>query len=163
MIGQIPDATAVVDKANSVSWEAGMLAVLIIAFMSVIVYMIKRQNDHADSERAATANREEAHQLRLSALESQIHDIQLANSEQLVGLVRDMIAAKVESNNVQAATRDTLADLTRTIGLVNGDIKEMCNLLRHNPCLLAGAARGAIKVTDSQGNVLNVERETETG
>ena len=156
MFGQIPDTAAVVEKATGVGWEAGMLAVLIVSFMGVIIYMAKRQNDHSDKEREATTEREKGHQVRLAQLEQTIHEIQKANNEQLVELVRDMIAAKAESNAVQSATRETLAELARVNGLLNGDIKEMCVLLKGNPCLLAGRARGAVKVVDLDGNEIKV-------
>ena len=114
-----------------------MLAIIIIAFMSTIIYMIKRQNDAMRMEREAAAElresdrsesqlreqgmqqREERMAKRIDTLEDQIKSLQKDHSEQLVQMIQQVNAAITESNTV-------LQNLTATMGILNGDLKEMC-------------------------------------
>lgn len=150
------DPTPVIEKATGVSWEAGMLALIIFAFMSAITYLMKRQNDNARDERAVWNEREKRLGTRIDVLEDELKASQRLHSEQLVSLIREVTSAILRSNEEQAATRATLGNLERTMGLVNGDIKEMCRLLTLSPCLIAGRARGDLRILDKDGNEIAI-------
>ena len=174
LLAQIPDPSKVVEKATGVSWEAGMLAVIIVAFMSTIIYMVKRQNDSAREERLeasalreedrkqaqireeASAARETRMAERIDTLEDTIKAIQVDHRTEILGLLRDVTTAIAASSESQNAMRQCLGELRETLGQVNGDIKEMCSLLKLSPCLIAGRARGDIRIIDSAGNEIPV-------
>jgi len=176
ILGQIPDPSEVVSHANNVSWEAGMLAVIIVAFMSVIIYMIKRQNDSMKEERISAAklresdkeearlreqiaaDRESRMAKRIDVLEDQIKADKTTHANTLVGLIERVTLAITAASEQHAATQKTLEALTDTLGEVNGDIKQMCQLLQLSPCLVAGVERGDIRLLDNTGNEIKVQK-----
>lgn len=147
----MPDPTPVIQKAASVSWEATMLAFIMVVFMSVIVYMIKRQNDQALEERKNHAERESRMAKRIDDLEDESRKVESAHSVQLVALIKEVTIAIMKSNETQLSTSLTIQTLVATMNEVNGDIKELCQLIRMSPCLLTGCGREGYKLVDKQG------------
>ena len=152
-----------------------MLALIIVAFMSVIVYMIKRQNDSMKEERKAAAalresdkveskmreqiaaDREDRMAKRIDVLEDQIKSDKEQHSNVLMQMIERVTTAIAASTEEHAANRRALEQLTLTMDKLNGDIRDMCRLLQMSPCLMAGLKRGDIRITDKEGNVLTVE------
>lgn len=162
ILGQIPDPTMVVEKATGVSWEAGMLAVIIVAFMSTIIYMIKRQNDNQKVELEASAARESRMAARIDILEDEYRKSQKDFADNLVLLTKDLSTAMMETKSAMSEMRETLASLTTVMGTVNGDISKLCQMMQLCPCLLLGKYRGRFKLIDDEtGKVVDLTRFSE--
>ena len=154
----IPDPSKVIDKASGVSWEAGMVAFVMVCCMGVIVYMIKRQNDNVSAERQVAAEREERMAKRMNDMEDKLHLVEKENSTQLLITTKEMASAIAQSTAAQITVREALSELTQTNNVINGDLKELCALLKLSPCIALGHLRGNWKIVDDKGNEVKLQR-----
>lgn len=158
LLGQIPvpDPTKVIDRASGVSWEAGMLAIIIVVFMSAIVYMIKRQADQVRDDRKIYQEREMRMAKRIDELEDKLREIDAGHSARLVDMIKEVTTAILKTVDCQQAVSLSLSNLSETMDQVNGDIKDLCQLIRLSPCLLAGCKRGDYRIVDHEGKELEL-------
>ncbi len=133
----IPDPTKVIDTATGVSWEAGMLALIMVSCLILIGYMFKRQSDSSD--RMAT---------RLSEVENELRKIEKDHRDSLVAVSKEMANAITESTAARQSVHTALIELTRASNVLNGDLKELCQLLKLSPCIAIGSLRGDYKLID---------------
>jgi len=129
-----------------------MLAVLIIAAMSTLGYMIKRQGDSNSEERKEASGREARMADRINSLEDKISKLQGDHAATLVKMVGQVTDAIAKATDAQIATRETLVQLAATMASVNGDLKQLCHTMQLSPCLLTRTSRGGVRVVDKDGN-----------
>lgn len=146
LLAQLPDATQVVEKANSVSWEAGMLAIVIVTCMVALTYMIKRQNDAIGEERKdakeqllvmlgqleanakAAIDREGRLVNRIDELDDELRRIEREHASQMMTIIKEVSSAITESTKEREALgRDIqqLCELLRDCPLKRGEIREI--------------------------------------
>ena len=155
LLGQsIPDPTPVIEKATGVSWEAGMLAVIIFVFMVGIMYMIKKANDNMADERKASLEREKEYRTELNNLGLKLQTIQAEFSSKLVTITEKVVTALSETKDSQIEFRHTLATMSASIDEMNADIKDLCAALKLCPCLVV---KHGYKIVDPSGRVVNPE------
>ena len=161
LICQIPDPSEVIHAATGVSWEAGMVAVILVACMGALVYMMKRQNDNIRDERAVAAAREDRMANRMNGLEDRIDTLQTQHANTLVLLSKEIAQAMAESTAARVAVNEALAEMARASMVLNGDIKELCSLLKLSPCIALGQLRGRYKIVDERGNEIKLLNQDE--
>lgn len=157
MAQAIPDPTPVIEKATGVSWEAGMLAVIIFVFMVGIMYMIKKSNDNMSEERKAAQEREKEYRVQLRELETKIQGVQAEFSAKLVLITEKVVTALSETKESQGEFRRTLTSMADSINEMNADIKDLCAALKLCPCLVI---KHGYKIIDPQGRVVTPEEAT---
>lgn len=153
----LPDPTPIITKASGVSWEAGMLAFIMVVFLSVIIYMIKRQNDQMEAERKSHIERENRLGLRIDSLEDKMHAMEADHSAKSLAMTREVTVAILKAAESQGDSSVTIQTLIATMNEVNGDIKDLCQLIRMSPCLLTGCGREGYQLADKDGNVVRFE------
>ena len=159
---QIPDPTKVIDAATGVSWEAGMLALVMVTCMGVIVYMVKRQNDNVSQERIVAESRENRMAQRMNEMENDLRRLEKENSDQLLAMSKEMARAIAESTSARMSVHSAVSELTRANATLNSDLKELCSLLKLSPCIAIGTLRGHYKLIDDHGNEIELVKRTDS-
>ena len=161
LLAQITGADEAITTAAKHSWEAAIIVVMIVAFMAVIIYMIRQMITTADinmkalmadatAERKLSSDREERMAARIDRNEEVIGNLEEKHTQQLVSLTEKVTEAITASTGLQEAMRQTLERMDDTMGAVNGDLKELCQLIRVCPCLLVGKMRGKYQLVDRE-------------
>jgi hypothetical protein len=147
----LPDPSPVIQRATGVSWEAGMLAIIIFVFMVGIMYMIKKSNDNMSEERKAAQAREAEYRLQLKALEEKVHAIQLDSSGKLITITEKVVTALLESKEAQLSSKQAIEDMSVAITEMKADLRRLCGALELCPCLVL---RHGYKIIDPTGKVV---------
>lgn len=161
LFAQIPDPAQVINRATGISWEAGMVASIMVVFLSVIIYMIKRLNDQMEKERDVHKLREERMAKRIDSLEDELHKLQTDHQSQMIAIVKEVTACILRSVEGQTEVTSALRSLAEIMNGVNGDIRELCQLIKCSPCLVAGMHREGYHVVDQDGNKVDVSQMIE--
>ena len=161
IFAQIPGAEEAIKQASESGYEAVLMVVMMVALVGSITYLgkffVSRATEREDKATAKAMEREDRMATRIDTLEDVIRNRDTEYQKTLVKLVSEVTSAITRAASVQDEMRATLDLVREVMGEVNGDIKELCQLLKVCPCLLAPGGRESYKVIDAAGDEVKLE------
>lgn len=135
---QLPGADQAIESAASRSWEAVLLACIVVSGFTFLGWILRRHMEQSEKRECRLAE-------RVTRLEEK-------NLELGVQVA-------------QALSKSTFAmeKVATVMDEVNGDFQELCALLRSSPCLLLrSAGRDSFDIVDKRtGQPINILRQEE--
>lgn len=156
LLGQIDAGANIVDSASQHSWEAALLASLVLGGFGFLGWMLKRTLATGEARETRMAS-------RIDALENQIASMHTEHNANTAKMSRLVTEAIVQSTETMRAMNATLQGLSASTQQVNGDLKEMCSLLKMCPCLMVGMNRGDYRIVDRDGKEVHTTHKTAEG
>jgi hypothetical protein len=145
IFAQLPQPIETVTAASNHSWEAALLASLVVSGFGFLGWMLKKVM--ADSQ-----SREVRMATRIDLLQEAEKETHREYSTNLMNLNKAVTTAILTAAQAQDSQNATLARVEEVMRGVNGDLRELCALMKQSPCLLVGANRGDYKLIDATGN-----------
>lgn len=150
IVAQVTEAVEVLNDAASHSWEAALLASLVLGGFGFLGWMLKKVMSDSQS-------RENRMAARIDLLEAAELEMHKGYSDKLMSLTEKVTDAIAQSADAQRAMNQTLQTVTEVMRTVNGDLREMCSLLKMSPCLMLGTARGDYTLIDKEGHAVELD------
>lgn len=147
----IDAATTTVKAAASDSWEAALLAFIIVVGLFFIGFWMRWDGQKVKE-------REDRMAKRIDHLEDKMSKMHETHSERLVKLTQQVTDAIAKSTEAQISMQKCLIEMNETMRQANKDIRDLCMLLRSSPCVVHASTRGEYQgseVSDSRNVVLH--------
>lgn len=123
LIAQAEGAVEVIEKATGAGWTAGVVAVVVFAMLGAFGYLSKLILDQS-------AKREERMATEASTERGRFATEKQELERALITLTEKVTEATTMSAATANRTNDCLAEFSSTMKGVNGDIRELCELLK---------------------------------
>jgi len=146
---QLDSAGKIIDSAANHGWESALLASLVLGGFGFLGWMLRQVLVDARL-------RESLWTKRLDAQEQEFASSQRAYTASLVLLSERVVECIATSSEAQRDMNQTLQKVANVMDEVNGDIKELCSLMKVCPCLVIGMHRGDYRIVDKDGTPVNL-------
>jgi hypothetical protein len=147
----IDAAGAAVKAAASDSWEAALLAFIIVVGLFFIGFWMRWDGQKVKE-------REDRMAKRIDHLEDKMSRMHESHSDRLVKLTQQVTDAIAKSTEAQVSMQKCLIEMNETLRQTNTDVRDLCMLLRSSPCIIHAANRGdhsTVESVDSRNVVLH--------
>ena len=146
---QLDSAGQIIDTAAAHGWESALLASLVLGGFGFLGWMLRQVLTDARL-------RESLWTKRLDAQEQEFSSSQRAYTASLVALSEKVVECVATSSEAQRDMNQTLQKVANVMDEVNGDIRELCSLMKVCPCLVIGMHRGEYRIVDKDGEPVNL-------
>ena len=120
---QVPGADEAISEAAKSGWVEVLLVLLVLFLVSGLSYLARLYmvQNHDREERMAK---------RIDKLEEDLRNSDKQHSGDLLALTMKVTEVVTISNTTSSEMRESLDQLAGVMGEMNGDIKELCSLLK---------------------------------
>ena len=150
IFAQIPDPTPIIEQASESGWEAMAVVFVLTSAIVGLFLVIKWQLKQQTTERTDSQVREGRMAERINDLEQSMREMEQRHSENIARLTAEVTTTILKFQQTQIDMQRVLAELSMAFKEMNGDIAELCQLLKLSPCIAVSTARGNYKLVDKQ-------------